>query len=328
VGDGPFTYRQLLALPSDGVAALAQIQRAAAALRHRYGQMLLRWHSPGARLVARADLAPAQNAGKSIQELTVIANLDAAPVPTHVRLGLLGAATALPGVAVTSGARARVTVTASYPHWQPVSYAFDRRTGELLTGLPVDGGYPDVPGGASIVVAQGSVDSITALPIGAKPIEGVGAPPQWPSARAPQFEIVRPTVGGPRTAFTILVAATQGEGAHPPTAWLGIQGSAGYGIYHAGKPAYNRRGVFLPGNQGLDPCLPSTSARVSPATTIRRGGQLVYVYRIEPQSFHLRAWCPGRYSVGIQTLPNPIPPHYTTPPYTGPSGTTNYIGVR
>jgi hypothetical protein len=109
---------------------------------------------------------------------------------------------------------------------------------------------------------------------------------------------------------------------------MGITGSAGYGIYHAGKPAYNQRGMFLPGSQGVDPCLPPTSVRVWPATAIHRGGQLVYVYRMAPQSFHLRAWCPGRYSVGVQTLPNPIPPHYTTPPYTGPSGTTNYIEVR
>ncbi len=329
VGDGPFTYRQLLAVPTNGVAALARIEQAETALRHRYGQMLERWHSPGAGLVARGDFAPAPAAGKSIQELTLIANLDAAPIPTNVRLGLFHAATALPDATVTRGAGEGVAVSASYPHWESVSFTFDRRTGELLTGLPVDGGYPDVPRGASIVVAQGPVDSVTALPGGVKPIAGVGTPPWWPSARPPQVEIARSTAGGPRTIFTMLVAATPGERTHPaPTAWLGITGSAGYGIYHAGKPAYIRRGVFLPGNQGTDPCLPTTAVRVWPGATIRRGGKLVYVYRMAPQAFHLQAWCPGRYSVGIQTLPNPLPPHYTTPPYTGPSGTTNYIEVR
>lgn len=329
VGDGPFTYGQLVALPSDGAAAVAQIDRAETALRHRYGQMLLRWHSPGAKLVARADLGAIQKMGKSIQELTLIANLDAAPIPTHVRLGLFHAATVLPGATVTRRVDGGVTVSASYSHWQPTSYTFDSRSGELLTGLPVDGGYPDVPDRASIVVAQGPVDSITALPNGLKRIEGVGAPPVWPSARPPQVEILQAMAGGPKTVFTLLVAATPGERTHPaPTAWMGITGSAGYGIFRAGKPAYNRRGVVLPGNQGLDPCLQSTSVRVWPATAIRRGDQLVYVYRMAPQSFHLRAWCPGRYSVGIQTLPNPLPPHYTTPPYTGPSGTTNYVEVR
>jgi hypothetical protein len=328
VGDGLFTYRQLLALRSGGVAALARIEQAWTALRHRYGQMLLRWHSPGAALVARDDLGPAPRAGRSIQELTLIANLDTAPLPTRVRLALLHAATALTGV-VTHPASGAVTVSASYPHWGPVSYTFDDRNGELRRSLPVDGGYPDAPGPASTVVAQGPVDSITALPKGVKPIAGVGTPPLWPSPPAPQVETVRPAIGGPRTVFTILVLATPGERIHPaPTAWMGITGSAGYGIYHAGKTASDRSGRFLPGNQAADPCLPATSVRVWPATTIRRASKLVYVYRMAPQRFHLQAWCPGRYQLGIQTFPNPLPPHYTTPPYTGPSGTSNYIEVR
>jgi len=329
VGDGPFTYRQLLALPTDGVAALARVERAVTALRHRYGRMLLLWHSPGARLVAHADLAPAPKAGNSIQELTLIADLDAAPVPTHVRLGLLHAAVALPGATVTRSAAGGVTVSASYPHWTPVSYTFNRRTGELLTGLPVDGGYPDVPGPTSAVVAQGAVGSIAALPAGVVWIRGVGATPLWPSPSPPTIETVQPTVGRPRTVFTVLLAGIPDQRpGSAPTAWFGVTGSVGYGIYHAGKQAYNRRGVFLPGNQGVDPCLPPTDVRVWPTMTIRRAGQVVFVYHIGPQRFHLRAWCPGRYSVGFDVLPNPIPPHYTTPPYTGPSGTSTYIVVR
>jgi hypothetical protein len=291
--------------------------------------MLLRWHSPGARLIASADLAPAPKAGNSIQELTLIANLDAAPVPPHVRLGLFHAASALSGATVTRRAAGEVTVSASYPHWTPVSYTFNRRTGELLTGLPIDGGYPDVPGAASTVVAQGTVDSITALPKNVQPIPGVGAPPLWPSPPSPTIETVQPAVGRPRTVFTVLLASVPGQRpGSAPTAWFGITGTAGYGIYHAGKRAFNRRGVFLAGNQGADPCLPPASVRVWPTTTIRRAGQLVFVYRVGPQRFHLRAWCPGRYSVGFGVLPNPLPPHYTTPPYTGPSGTSTYIDVR
>jgi hypothetical protein len=329
VGDGAFSYRQLLALPTNAVAALARIEQAETALRHRYGRMLLRWHSPGAGLVARADLAPAPNAGNSIQELTLIAHLDAAPVPPRVRLGLFHAATALTGVTVARRTGGGVTVSASYPHWGPVSYAFDRRTGELLTGLPVDGGPPDVPGAASNVVAQSLVGSITALPEGVKPIRGVGAPPLWPSPRSPRIETVSPAVVGPSTPFTVLVAATPGEQARPaPRASVGITGSAGYGIYHAGKQAFNRRGMLLPGNQGVDPCLPPVSLRVWPAKTIQRAGTLVFVYRVAPQQFQLRAWCRGRYQLGITTFPNPLPPQYTTPPYTGPSGTSTYFEVR
>jgi hypothetical protein len=66
---------------------------------------------------------------------------------------------------------------------------------------------------------------------------------------------------------------------------------------------------------------------VLPTTTIHRDGRLVYVYRVAPQHFHLRAWCTGRYQLGIQTFPNPLPPRYTTPPYTGPTGTSIYFEV-
>lgn len=316
VGDGPFTYRQLLALPTGGVAALGRIEQAETVLRHRYGRMLLRWHSPGARLVARSDLAPAPNAGRSIQELTLIANLDAAPIPTRVRLGLLHAATALPAVRVTRGAGGGVTVSAFYPHWQAVSYTFDPHSGELLTGLPADGGYPDTPGPDSTVVAQAPVDSIAALPQGVRPIRGVGAPPLWPSPPSPTIETVQPALARPRTVFTIRLAGVPGQRpGSAPTAWLGISGSAGYGIYRGPSHAF-------------DPCLPARSVRVWPTTTIRRAGEIIYLYRVGPQSFHLRAWCPGRYSVGFDVLPNPLPPHYTTPPYTGPNGTSTYIEVR
>lgn len=316
VGDGPFTYRQLVALPVDGVAALMRIRQAEAALRHRYGRMLLRWHSPGARLVAHADLAPAVKAGRSIQELTLMAGLDAAPVPPRVRLALFHAATDLPGATVTRRRDEGVTVSTSYPHWQTVGYTFDPHSGRLLTGLPVDGGYPDVPGPASTVVAQGPVDSITALPAGVTPIRGVGAPPLWPSPPAPTIEAVQPSVGQPRTVFTIRLAGVPSQrAANAPTAWFGITGSAGYGIYRGPDHAF-------------DPCLPQRSVRVWPTTTIRGAGGAIYVYRIGPQRFHLRAWCPGRYSVGFDALPNPLPARYTTPPYTGPSGTSTYINVR
>ena len=328
VSDGLFSYRQLLALPGGGAAALIRIDQAWRRLRDRYGRLLLRWHSPGARLVARADLAPIPHAGRAIEELLLIAHLDAAPVPARVRLALLRAATALPGVTVSHRVPGGVRVSASFPHWQPVSFTFSARSGELLTGPPMAGGYPDVPGPASTIVVQGPVGSITAVPNGVRSIQGVGAPPLWPAPSAPPAESISPTAGGPRSVFTVLLAATAGERVDPaPKAWLSITGSAGHGIYHAGKPAYDRRGMFLPGNQGVDPCLPPTSVRVWPVKTIHRAGTLVFVYRVAPQRLHLRAWCPGRYQLGIQTLPNPLPARYTTPPYTGPSGTSAYFKV-
>jgi hypothetical protein len=184
-------------------------------------------------------------------------------------------------------------------------------------------------GPASTVVAQGPIASITALAPGVRPIPGVGAPPLWPPPSAPPAESVSPVVGGPHSVFTVLLAATPSEDAHPaPKAWLELTSSAGRGISHAGKPAFDRRGLFLPGNQGVDPCLPPASLRVGPAKTIDRAGTLVFVYRVAPQQLGLRAWCAGRYRLGIQPFPNPLPPRYTTPPYTGPSGTSIYIKIK
>lgn len=306
VGDGVFTYRALLALPLSGPAARSRIERAWTALRHRYGRMLQRWHSPGAAVLARGEIGPLPRMARSIQELTLIADLDAGPVPPRVRLALFHAAAALPGVRVTRG-----TVSASFPRWDPVDFTFARETGELLTGPPMDGGPPDVAGPDSIVVVQGPVASVTALPQGVKPIRGVGKPPLWPSPPAPAAEAVSPAVGRAGTVFTVLLAATAGEHSHPaPTAWLSVTGSAGRGKY-----------------PGTDPCLPRKSVRVWPATTIRRGGRLVYVYRVGPGRLGLKSWCAGRYEVGIQAFPNPLPPLYTTPPYTGPTGTSIYFEV-
>jgi hypothetical protein len=325
VGDGLFTYDQLLALPASGAPAIARIDRAWAELRHRYGAMLLRWHSPGAAVVARADLGPIPDQGRAIQTLTMIALLDAAPVPERVRIALLAAAIKLPGVTVmpvatvapvAPAARGALRVSASYPRWQPVSFVFDRRTGEVLTGQPVDGGPPDIAGPPSTVVVQGVVGSITALPRGIHPIPGVSAPPLWPAPPAPPAEAVYPAVGGPRTVYTALLAAPAGDrGARAPTAWLGLRGSAGQGVYRGANRAFDR-------------CLPTASRRVWPAATIHRAGRLVFAYRFAPRSFGLRAWCPGRYQLGIQAFPNPLPPHFTTPPYTGASGTSLYFEVR
>ena len=317
VGDGLFSHDQLVALPAAGEATLARIDQAWGALRHRYGETLLRWHSPGAALVARADLAPIPKVGGSTQALVLIAHLDAAPIPSRARLALLRAASALPGVTVTRRPGDVVNVSASFPGWQTVSFAFDARTGELRTGLPMDGGTPDVPGPASTVVVQGPVGSTSALPKGVRPIRGVGAPPLWPSPSIPPAEAVFPAVGGPSSVFTVLLAAVPGEQAHPaPKAWLGITGSAGYGSYQSAN------------RTGADSCLPMGSLRVWPMKTIDRAGTLVFVYRIGPRAFHLRGWCRGRYQLGIATFPNPLPPRYTTPPYTGPTGTSVYFEVR
>jgi hypothetical protein len=322
VGDGLFTYRQLMSLPTSPRKLLRRIHQAEAALCRRYAKTLLRWHSPGATLVARDDLSPRPKVGRSIDELLLISHLVAAPVPASARLALFHAAAALPGVTVNPHARdslgrAGVMVTASAPHWQPASFIFDPGTGELLTGPPMDGGPPDVAGPASSVVAQGYVDSVTALPPGVKPIRGVGKPPTWPSPPPPAMIGISPTVGGPHTVFTVTLAGNPGARSRPaPTVWLGLTGSAGRGIYRG------------PNAAAFDPCFSQTSVRAELFRTIQRAGRLTFVYRLRPLRRHGHTWCRGRYQLGIQVFPNPIPPRYTTPPYVGPSGTSIYFAVR
>ena len=303
-----------------GSAALARIERAETALRHRYGRMLLRWHSPGARQVARADLAPAPNAGNSIQELTLIADLDAAPVPTHVRLGLFHAATALPGATVTRRAGGGVAVSASHPQWQSVSYSFDRRNGELLTGLPVDGGYPDVAGPpapwsprARSTRSPRSPKTCNRSPASARRRSGRRRP-----RRRSRPSLPRSAAG--RTVFTVLFAARFRASDHARTDRMA-------GNHRLGrprdlpprKPAFDRRGRFLPGNQGDDPCLPPTSVRVWPAMTIYRAGKLVY--RLPGQSATVQPQRLVRWPLSARAFRRfPTRSLPTTPrrPYTGP----------
>jgi hypothetical protein len=321
VGDSFFTYGQLLALPDLPSAAAQRIDQADLALFRRYAKMLRRWHSPGANLQARRSLTPQPRRLRSLAELVLISHLVASPVPPRVRLALFHAATALPWVTVTPGARdslgrSGVKVTATYPHWEAVVYIFDPRTGEVMTGPAFNGGPPDVAGPPSVVVAQGQVDSVTALPQGVKPIRAVSDPPIWPAPPAPRMLAISPSVGRAHTVFTLALAAVPGERAHrPPTVWAGITDSGGFTI--------------RPGHKTVpDPCLVPNSLKVTPASTTHRAGTLIYLYRIAPRVFHRRSWCAGRYSLGIQVFPNPIPRHYTTPPYVGPSGDLIFFRIK
>ena len=148
------------------------------------------------------------------------------------------------------------------------------------------GGYPDVPGPASTIVVLGRSAPSQRSERG--PIDRVSVHRRCGQRRPPPAESISPTAGGPRSVFTVLLAATAGERVDPaPKAWLSDRRSAGHGIYHTGKPAWHH-GMFLPGNQGVDPCLPPTSVRVWPVKTIHHAGTLVFVYRVAPQRFHLK----------------------------------------
>ena len=329
LGDGPFTYRQLLALPASGPAALSRIDQAWTELRHRYGSMLLRWHSPGATLTARDDLAPIPSAGRAIQELLLIARLDAAPVPPRVRLGLFHAATALAGVTDLpscghgrDGVGVVPPVAARQVH---VRLAYRRATDRAADGRR----------GAGRRGSRQHRCRPGPRRLDHRAAEGRQADP-WPRRT---------------TAVAVAAHASDREGlARRWSPHHGVHGAAHRHPRGKGSPSP----YSLVGDQrlGRPRDLPRRETGVRPPRDLptgQPGGRSVPPADVAPgladdddpprRPARLRlprqtpalppaGMVPGSFPVGFDVLPNPLPPHYTTPPYTGPSGTSVYFEVR
>jgi hypothetical protein len=192
VGDGLFSYRQLVSL-STGPAAL----------RARLG-----WAEKGlARREDRtgADVQTLASATAPLSELSDIASLLTSPVPAAVRLALFHAAVTMPGTRINAHARdslgrSGVAVSAS------AGRAFQRLIFNPVTGALLE----DAP--ETVVVAQGVVDSAYALPNGVSPIRPAGAPPQ------PQTPVISPAVGNPTTVFKVKLSSP----AHRQSRWAPV----------------------------------------------------------------------------------------------------------
>jgi hypothetical protein len=259
VGDGLFTYRELVSLPTRPAALRARLRRAEQAL---------------ARREARISRHGAVGAGTdAFGQLGDIAGLEISPVPVPVRLALLHVAATIPGVSVTELARdslgrAGVAVSASAgPGFERL--IFDRATGELLEEAP-----------NVAVIAQGEVDSAYSLPRGVRPVRAHGAPPQ------PLRPAISPTVGKATTIFEVTLSSRAGRWAGRPPAldWMligtpGPRCFAGFlpqlpplepsaRVELAGKvtylyrlaPSSARRGSWCPGRYELG-VLPESSRR-------------------------------------------------------------------
>lgn len=284
VGDGLFSYRQLVSLPTGPAALRARLGRAEQALARRENR-------------SGAEVQRLASARAPFSELSDIASLLTSPVPAAVRLALIHAAITMPGARVNAHAhdalgRPGVAVSASAgPAFERVM--FNPATGALLENAP------DVT-----VVAQGAVDSAHALPNGLRPIRATGAPPQ------PQTPVISPAVGNPTTIFTVKLSApaerqsrrapvldwlligTPGPRCFagflprlPPlvaSASLRIAGSLTH-VYRLGPPISVRRRSWCPGRYELtvlpDYSHSSRSSQLPPSTSPDNGSSIFFQVR-------------------------------------------------
>ncbi|MGN6166934.1 MAG: hypothetical protein ACTHQQ_02010 [Solirubrobacteraceae bacterium] len=198
-----------------------------------------------------------------IGELTDIGGLLASPVPASTRLALLRAAMRLRGARLNLHAHdplGRAGISVTATDGIAMQrLIFDPATGALLEG----------PKG--VVVAQGAVGSPYALPRGIRPVRAVHGPPEPPALT------ISPPAGNPKTDFklTLAPAGSRHSDKAPTLDWI-----------VAGSPS--------------ERCFASGFARpLSAAASIRRAGELTYVYRLHPPATGLHAWCPGRYELQV-----------------------------
>lgn len=270
VGDGLFSYRQLMALPTDVLALRARIEAAQAGFQARLDRAFARAKGHGVagmQYAAGPRVTAMQLQAES--DLQAIAMLLASPIPTDVRASLYRVAATLPGVRYAGEARdplGRSGVAVAIGHGpQETRMIFDPDTGALLAD--VFGDYL-----TSTIVAQGVVGSIDALPHAVAPVPG-------PRGLEPQVLAVHPRVGGRRTAFTLEVLNHGTRGRRAPA------------------PAFDAM-LFGPSGPRCQSSVSSspfvTLARH--AVTAARGG-VSSTYRLSPRASGASAWCPGRYQL-------------------------------
>lgn len=266
VGDGAFSYRQLLALPTGPVALRAAIERAFTALGRRQASSAVNRCGFGARSgCGSGPRVPAwqRRDSRASTDMTEIAQMLSWPVPARLRLALFHAATTLTAVssdivvdwhAHDSLGRPGVEVTASPPRYpghyepDPMWLIFDRTTGALLA----QPGF----GSQGVVAAQGVVNSTYALPKGVSPVHAASAPP------APPIVSISPAIGNPTTVFKVAVSAKPGASRRAPRPGEVFGGP----VFRGCISGYSK------------PTPPSPFPTLSfPGTTTSRAGKLVYV---------------------------------------------------
>jgi hypothetical protein len=266
-GDGLFTWRELQSLPTSTTALRSRIREAVAAQTTRDLNDYVLPGSHHRQIVAR--LRPRYfggPAGQTGQALIAISDLEASALPARLRAALFAVAKTLPGVRATNGARdalGRTGVALSQGGGLPV--IFDPRTGTLLAGV------------SGTVVAQGPVNSITAIPKHLTPIAE-------PRGLQPPEMAIAPASGAPSTTFVIHLA-TPTAAAHSnvaPVLEANMFGPTGPGcFYWMSRPSF---------------------VRIPPGIAATRAGTVTYTYQLSAAAIARLAWCPGRYQLLISPI--------------------------
>ncbi len=136
---------------------------------------------------------------------------------------------------------------------------------------------PGVHASAGDVVAQGPVNSLTAVP------EHVAAIAEPTGLQPPQLAIT-PRSGRPGTTFTIRLTtpATTARSHHAPALDANMFGPTGPGcIYWTSRPPV---------------------ARIPPGRAATRAGTVTYTYQLSAGAIGRPAWCTGRYQLLISPI--------------------------
>jgi hypothetical protein len=256
-GDSLFTARHLLGLPHNPRAVQRALLGAQRALTRRQEEAYVQSGPHHAADVARLVRLNDSREQQAFAVLDSVSSLAISPISDQLRRRLLSAASITPGVRTTaSGTRVDLTVPGLKFSGRVV---FDRRTGELLNGMP------QAPGA---IIAQGVVGAIGALPHGLRPVKARHLP-------TPPMPKLTPTTGTGQTTFTLLLPARAVGVTRAPQVFADMAGPTGPDCHYQ----YSQPGV----------------ARIPTGTSRGR----IDSFTVAPQVIGRDSWCPGRYGLQV-----------------------------
>jgi hypothetical protein len=256
-GDSLFTAHRLWGLPHNLRALQGALLGAQRALIRRQEEAYVQSGPHHAADVARLIRINDSREPLAFAVLDSVSSLAISPISDQLRRRLVRAASLTPGVRTsTSGTWLDLTV----PGLQfGGAVVFDRRTGQLLSGMP------QAPG---TIVAQGIVGAIRARPRGLRPIIARHLP-------TPPVPKLIPNTGTAQTTFTLQLPAGAVGATPTPQVFAEMAGPTGPDCHYQ----YSQAGV----------------ARIP--TGINRGR--VDSFTVAPQVIGRDSWCSGRYGLQV-----------------------------
>jgi hypothetical protein len=256
-GDSLFTAGQLLGLPDNPRAVSHMLVAAQRALIRRQEEAYVQSGPHHAAEVARLVRLNESRQQLAFAVLDSVSSLAISPISGQLRRRLVSAAGMIPGVRTsTSGNRLSLTVP-GLKFVGPV--VFDGRSGQLLQGMP------QAPG---MIVAQGIVSQIGALPHGVRLIIARHLP-------TPPAPNLTPAKGTAHTTFTLKLPAAAVGATSAPRVFADMTGPTGPDCHYQ----YSQPGV----------------AQIPTGTS--SGG--MDSFSVAPRVIGRASWCSGRYGLQV-----------------------------